>query len=354
MMPTRISDPRRFDEGNESPLSEAAAEIASASTEAQKRLLSRLSQRVSTMLEQGEENGVREALRNPPSPSACRALLQALELALAPDVGDGGVSIRIFAIPVLFVVGGAPAARVNGVVPDADEIRLLFETAGTLGHCRNFGLSNAFTGLGSLETIPLSTLHAITRGEQWVGLGGLDLPPADIVVTANQETVHLRFLVGAALIPGDAPGFVESAGDIGLWGVSLTQLLGRQLATQEVSLLAIPRPPRGIVSAAQEGWYVARELGFQLFLSNSLRQARLSVGDPDVMIATSSDCAIRIRLTSPFDDLFDQTYVWPLAPADEFDEIVASIFALLQEAKVERVEVESTVEDVAAATRAAH
>ncbi len=287
MMPNRIADPRRFNEGKKSPLSEAAAEIATASTDARKRLLSRLSRRLSTMLEQGEEIGVREALRNPPSSSACRALLQALELALAPNVRDGGVSVRLFAIPVLFVVGGAAAARVNGVVPDASEIRSLFETAGTLGHCRNFGLSNALTDLGSVETIPLSTLYAITRGEQWDGLGGLDLPPTDIAVTANQETVHLRFLVGAALTPADAPGFIESAGDIGLWGMSLTQLLGRQLGTQDVSLLAIPRPPRGIVSAAQEGWYAAREMGFQLFLSNALRQARLRVGDPDVMITTS-------------------------------------------------------------------
>jgi len=353
-MPNRISDPRRFDQGSRSQLSEAAAEIAAASPEAQKRLLSRLSRRLSTMLEQGGEIGVREALRNPPSPSACRALLQALELALAPNDRDGGVSVRIFAMPVLLVVGGAPAARVSGVVPDAGEIRSLFETAGALGHCRNFGLSNALTGLGSVETIPLSTLHAISSDEQWDGLGRFDLPPADIPVTANQETVHLRFLVGAALTPGDAPGFVESAGDIGLWGVSLTQLLGRQLATQDVSLLAIPRPPRGIVSAAQEGWYVARELGFQLFLSNALRQARLSVGDPDVMIATSSDGAIRIRLTSPFDDLFDQTYVWPLSPADEFDEIVASIFAFLNDAKVERIEVQSTTETISDAKLGPH
>jgi hypothetical protein len=345
-MSNRISDPRRFDQGKKSPLSEAAAEIATASPEAQKRLLSRLSRRLSTMLEQGGEIGVREALRNPPSSSACRALLQALELALSPNDRDGSVSVRIFAIPVLFVVGGAPAARVNGVVPDAGEIRSLFETAGTLGHCRNFGLGNALTDLGSVETIPLSTLYAITRGEEWDGLGGLDLPPADIAVTANQETVHLRFLVGAALTPGDAPGFVESAGNIGLWGMLLTQLLGRQLATQEVSLLAIPRPPCGIVSAAQEGWYAAREMGFQLFLSNALRQARTRTGDPDIMITAYSDPSVRIHLTSPFDDLFDQTYVWPLALSDDFDTIVDSIFALLNEAKVERIEVASTVDEI--------
>jgi hypothetical protein len=346
MTSTRLSDPRRFDDWQRSPLGDAADEIAAASTDERKRLLSRLSQRMSTMLEQGEEQKIREALSKPRSSSACRVLLQALELAQSTNVPDGGVSVRAFAIPVLFVVGGASPARVNGVIPDIDQIRSLFETAGTLGHCRNFGLSNALTDLGSLENMSWSTLYAITRGEQWHGLAGLDLPPADIAGTENQETVHLRFIVGAALTPGDAPDFVESAGDIGRWGMPLTKLLGSQLGSRDVSLLAIPRPPRGIVDAAKEGWYAAREMGFQLFLSNALRQVRMSTGDPDVMISARSDPSIRICLTSPFDDLFDQTYVWPLALSDDFDTIVDSIFALLNEAKVERIEVASTVDEI--------
>jgi hypothetical protein len=346
MTSTRISDPRRFDDWRQSPLDEAAYDIPAAPADERKRLLSQLAKRMSTMLEQGEGQTIREALSKPRSSSACRVLLQALERALSTTELDGGVSVRVFAIPVLFVVGGASAARVDGVVSDADEIRSLFETAGTLGHCRNFGLSNALTDLGSLENISWSRLHAITRGGQWHGLAGLDLPPADIAVTANQETVHLRFLVGAALTPGDAPDFVESAGDIGQWGMSLTKLLGNQLGSQGVSLLAIPRPPRGVVRAAKEGWFAAREMGFQLFLSNALRQSRMRTGDPDVMITACSDPSVRIHLTSPFDDLFDQTYVWPLALSDEFDSIVDNIFALLKEAKVERIEVASKIDEI--------
>jgi hypothetical protein len=353
-MPNRIPDPRRFSDARPSPLGEAANEIVAASPDAQTRLLSRLSQRLSDMLRQGEEKGIREALRQPASASACRALQQALELALAPNVGDGGVHVRVFAIPVLFVVGAPTAARVDGVVADAGAIRALFETAGTLGHCRNFGLSNALADLGSVENISWPTLYAITHAEQWHGLAGLDLPPADIAVTANQESVHLRFLVGAALTPGDAPGFVESAGDIGRWGMSLTQLLGRQLATQDVSLLAIPRPPRGIVHAAREGWHAAREMGFELFLSNALRQARLRTGEPDVTIAAGSDNSIRIHLTSPFDDMFDQTYIWPLAASDGFDTIVNSIFALLNEARADRIEVQSAIETISEANVVPH
>ena len=353
-MPIQLPDPRRFDAELKSPLREAVDHVVTAPAADSVTLLHQLSERIAETLQNGDETPVREALAAPSSMAACRVLLQALQLALSPKSETGGVNVRVFALPVLFVVGGAPAARVNGAVPDVDEVRTLFETAGTLGHCRNFGLSNTLTDLGSLESIPWSTLHAVARGDQWSGLAGLDLPPADIPVTANQETVHLRFLVGAALTPGDAPDFVEAAGDIGRWGMPLTQLLGRQLATQEVSLLAIPRPPGGLIAAARAGWHTAREMGFQLFLSNALREIRLRVGDPDVAISACSDHSIRIRLTSPFDDLFDQTYVWPLTLSDEFDEIVASIFALLQEAKVERIEVAAVVEDVAEVKRASH
>ncbi len=337
-MHKQITDPRRFDTGRQSLLNDASAQIAAATSDEHKRLSSRLSLRLAKMLEQGDERSVREALASSPSSSACCALQDALEQALTPDRR----------------VGGASSASINGVVPDAGEIRALFEAAGALGQCRNFGFSNGLTDLGSLENIPWLTLYAITHSEQWDGLEVLDLPAAAISVTANQENVHLRFLVGAALTPADAPGFVESAGDIGRWGMELTKLLGRQLGSQDVSLLAIPRPPRPIVHAVKEGWHEARELGFQLFLSNALRQARLRTGEPDVLITACSDSSIRIRLSSPFDDLLDQTYVWPLAASDDFDNIANGIFALLDEARVERIEVESTIENVSDAKSARH
>ncbi len=153
MTSTRLSDPRRFDDGRQSPFGEAAYDIAAAPADERKRLLSQLAKRMSTMLEQGEGQKIREALSKPRSSSACRILLQALERALSTNEFDGGVSVRIFAIPVLFVVGGGSASRVDAAVQNAGEIRSLFETAGTLGHCRNFGLSNALTDLGCLENI---------------------------------------------------------------------------------------------------------------------------------------------------------------------------------------------------------
>ncbi len=353
-MPVQLPDPRRFDAGEKSQLSAAADEAAAASPAQQSSLLRALSKRVSTMLEQEDEQNIRDALRKPSSSQACRWLLQALDAALSPNANAGGVHVRVFAIPVLFVVGGTSSVRIAGTLSDSGEIHTLFESAGALGYCRNFGLSDALASLESIHALPWAALYAASHSDTWEGLARLELPPADIDVVVEKETVHLRFIAGAALSPSDAPEFVEAASDIGRWGISMTKLLGRQLATQGASLLAIPRSPGSVLRAAQEGWFAAREMGFQLFLSNALRSARMSVGEPDVSISACSDETIRIRLTSPFDDLFDQTHVWPLSLSDDFEEIAGSIFTLLDEAKAERVEVVPTIEEVTDTNRTSH
>jgi len=360
LTPTVIPDPRRYASDGASPLASAAQQLASSAT-GSKSSLDVLARQISGMLAQGDENAVRDALRKAPSAQASRALYQALDIACTPGVPGSetavpasGVNLHLFAIPLLIVVGAPTEQRISGVVPDTEAVRALFEQSGVLGHCRNFGLSNALAALEHMEAIPWVTLHSIANTQAWTDYAGLDLPPADIDVPAERETVHLRFISGAALTPSDAPAFVEAAGDIGRWGIPLTKELGKQLTVADVSLLAIPRAPRSIVGAMREGWFAVRELGFQLFLSNALRQARTRIGEPDVTVAACSDQTIRIRLTSPFDDLLDQTYGWPLSPSDDFDDIVGSISALLEQARVERAVWAPAVEDVSGVTRAAH
>ncbi len=360
LTPSAIPDPRQYADSGASPLASAAQELV-ASAKGSSTTVNTLAREISGMLAGGDEEPLRKALRNAPSASACRVLYRALDVALTPgfsgsggSASEHGVNLHLFAIPVLLVVGAPAARRISGVVPDTDAVRVLFEQSGVLGHCRNFGLSNALAALEQVDAIPWPTLYSIAHAQSWADYTGLDLPPADIDVEAGRETVHLRFVSGAALTPTDAPAFVEAAGDIGRWGMPLTKELGRQLATADVSLLAIPRVPRSIVRAMQEGWFAVRELGFQLFLSNALRQARMRIGEPDVTVTACSDQTIRIRLTSPFDELLDQTYGWPLSPEDDFAEIARSITTLLEEARVERSVVTPSVEDVPGATTASH
>lgn len=363
-MTVQLPDPRLYAPafGN-LPLLRRAEEAASTAVAMQPRLLNALAGEIAALLESNNESIVREAMRHSPSTQAARALSQALDLALNLAGRSDGVSLHLFAIPVLLVVGANTAQNVTsaqsaqclpGVLPEPQAIHSLFEQAGVLGHCRNFGIANALASLESMQATSWAALYAQLKQQQWNDSGGIDLPPAEIDVPAGRETVHLRFIYGAALVPSSAPAFVESAGDIGRWGMKLTKELGRQLAIPDVSLLAIPRAPRSPVRAMEEGWFAARELGFQLFLSNALRQARMRIGEPDVTISAATDQTIRIRLTSPFDDLLDQTYGWPLSSADDFDTILGSIAALLDEVKVERIQVVPEIEQVPSAQPAAH
>jgi hypothetical protein len=339
-----LPDPRRYPDAEGSSLTGDAQRLVAAAT-GSPLTLEALAREVAAMLARGEETTVRNALRQAPSADACRALYQALDLALTPgvpgreDATGNSVNLHLFAIPVLLVVGAPAAHRVSGVLPDTGSVCTLFEQSGVLGHCRNFGVSSALVALEQLEALPWGTLYSVANAQSWADYAGLDLAPADIEIPAERETVHLRFIA-------DAPAFIEAAGDIGRWGIPLTKELGRQMSVAEVSLLAIPRAPRSIVRAMLEGWFAARELGFQLFLSNALRQARTRIGEPDVTVAAYSDQTIRIRLTSPFDELLDQVYGWPLSPADDFEAVAGSISAMLHESRVERFVVAPVVENV--------
>ncbi len=349
-----LPDPRRFAQGAESALLQAAEESAALEAATGQRSIQQLAENIAAMLDGGEEHSLREALRHPSSSRAAQALQRALDVALAPPVAKDGVNLQVFAMPVVIVVGAQTSQRVAGVLSEPDAIRLLFERSGALGHCRNFGISNALSSMDCIEAIAWTTLRSIAAAQSWDEFQALDLPPADIEVSAGRESVHLRFTCGAALTPADAPAFVEAAGNVGRWGIELAKELGKQLATPDVQLLAIPRAPRSIIRAVTEGWIAAREVGFQLFLSNAVRQARMRVGEPDVTVSAASDQTIRIQLTSPFDDLFNQTYSWSLTPCDELGQIEQSILQLLDEARLERITMMPTVDDEERPDRSTH
>ena len=363
-MTMQLPDPRHYaSPAGNSPLLKCAEELAGTSGALPLRSLNALAANIAALLESGDDASVREAMQHAPSAAVARALDQALDMALNSASRSDAVSLQMFAIPVLLVVGAnaakgvtsaQSAQRLSGVLPEPPAVHALFEEAGVLGHCRNFGISNALPSLESMRGIAIASLYRNLKQQRWDDSGGIDLPPAQIDVAANRETVHLRFIYGAALTPVSAPAFVESAGDIGRWGMKLTQELGRQLATPDVSLLAIPRAPRSLVRAMDEGWFAARELGFQLFLSNALRQARMRIGEPDVTISAASDQSIHIRLTSPLDDRLDQTYVWQLALVDDLDKILGSIANILEEVRVVRIQVVSELEHITRARPASH
>src|SRR5262249_6851085 len=108
------------------------------------------------------------------------------------------------------------------------------------------------------------------------------------------------------------------------------------------------RPPQALRRAVLSGRFVWHEVRLQLFLSHHLRDFRSRTGEPDVRIASHADGSVRITLDSPLEASAGVVFRWPLAPADDFAGVRASIFDLLAECRLERIDVAGAVQPAAA------
>ena len=345
-----LPDPRAYTPFSSNPLVVAAEKAAKAGSALQQDAGEILLSYVREALEAGNDARIEQALAEADSQPARDALAHALEAALDAR-GAAALAMRVFAIPLLIVTGGRGLAVVPGVVPDVGALQKLFEKHGALGQSKNFGLSNALTTAERLAEVKPSMLYRLTRDLGQEGFRPPDLAPQDIEVDSGEERVHLRFLIGAAVTPANAPGFAETAGNIGAWGLPFTQTLAAQLGQEGLSLLPIPRPPMNLQRALETGRFALREMEFQLFLSNALRRFRARVGDPDATVASYSDGSVRVTLGSPFDASLACEYRWPLYPEDDLGALSNSIFGLLAECRLDTVQVAETVW---LATAAAH
>lgn len=247
------------------------------------------------------------------------------------DPKSATVSTRVFALPIVIVTGSARAATLAGVLPDIAAINALFQERGVLGKTRNFGFSNALCAVETLEAVSADEVYAWTHAPH---SKARELPPAPIDIAGSGEQVDLRFLVGAGIVASAEPSFVETASNIGIWGMQATRLLAAHLAQPGIEVLPLPRPPADFLQAAAIGRRAHAEIAFDLFVSSTLRRYRSAVGDPTVEIGTDQARAITVVFSSPFDASLRATFEWPLHGLDDAGDIVLSIVTLLDECGV--------------------
>jgi hypothetical protein len=298
-------------------------------------------------LRSGDDALIEQALAQSTSYSVYRMLAAALDAALKAP-GETALHFRIFAIPILVVTGGRGPLILPGAVADVGELNKLFELHGTLGPMKNFALGGALVSAAGLAALKLSAVYRRSRETGRETTQPLDLPPEEIHIAGEEEEVHLRFLTGVSVTSADAPGFTETAGNIGAWGMPFTRALAAQLGQPGLSLLPIPRPPMSHLQAIEAGKFAASELGFQLFLSTALRKFRARVGEAEAAVAACADGSVRIRLSSPFDAALSQEYGWALQPGDDLAAVGSSIFSLLEECRVTNIQVAESVQPVSA------
>ena len=274
----------------------------------------------------GQDAKIRSALAAAPSREHYAKLWRALCDAVDKRSDDDDLSPRVFAIPWVIVCGGSAPSSVSCVLPDVGAIARVLEEHGVFGGSRNLGLSNALCDITALENLSPS---AALLG--WNDPRVREIAPVPIPVLRGLEQVHVRFLLGAAIAPAHAPPVAETGSNIGAWGTPALRAMAAQLATPNVQILPMPRPPGGLYSAAYAGRGAGVEAGFNLFMSNSVRRFRSSVGEPSVTLSAHEGGDIRVSLWTPFDDAMVEGFSWPLHPADDLGEIERAILAMLEE-----------------------
>lgn len=341
-----LPDPRSTTTLPESnALAVSVTDLAGATSSADRATAqSALANTIRSLLAVADATSVTEALRALLPSASARALIAAVDAAINGPSADeqGSVLARVFLLPIVLVSAGKSPAIVPGVVPDIAEITAVMKRAAALGAVETFGLGNAFGSLAGASAVSPAALHALVRRFGSAGDNDL-LTPKPVSIESADETVHLRFLAGASVTPADLPSFLETAGQIGRWGMGLSQALAQQLADPGLSLLPLPRAPRPWFTALHEGRFAREELAFNLFASGAIRRIRAASGDPEALITARANGTIRIDLTSPFDTMLAHAHAWQLAPSDDLAAVERSIRQLLEDCRVPRVDSDDRV-----------
>jgi len=316
-----LSDPRRYGTGD------ASSPVLGLAADDQHR--TELVRTLRELAQAGRDLEIGGLLSAAPSHAVYARLWQALCSGVEQPSAHEGVSTRIFAIPWVIVCAASAAATLACVLPAIGELARVLEENGTFGGSRNLGLGNALVSIDDLERLrPSEVLRAAATPAL------RDLPPAPIRVARGAEEVHVRFLLGAAVAPSNAPGIVETGANIGAWGTPSLRAMAVQLASAGVQILPMPRPPAGLYSAAWQGRRAGVEAAFNLFMSNAVRRFRSIVGDPHVTLSSHASGELRVTLSNPLDDALVEGFRWPLHAADDLEDVERTLTEMISECRL--------------------
>jgi hypothetical protein len=325
-----------------------AAPTASRAAEIDCALASALAERLAS----GQALLLADTLAAAPSVAIARVLwrqlIDAWALASRPVTGDG-VAAVLFALPVVIVAGsperadGPQPPELSARLSDTEKLAAILREHRALGGNQTFALASALVAADAIEVARLSALLAWQKLEGGAAAAAHDLPPAPIGVQPGGQSVHLRFLLGTALVPAGTDALAET--DLSGWAMPFALELARQLAMPELSVLALPRRPQTPPSALQQGRAAQREVGAQLFASNAIRKLRASVGEPSAVISAHRAVSapgggeLRLSLSSPFDPRQAEGFRCPLFPTDRAGDVATMLVDLLRDCRVTDVRI---------------
>jgi len=276
-------------------------------------------------------------LNSAPSNESARILVRLLQQWEVKPPHENSVGLRFFALPVIVVAGAERVLSLRAVLRERDKVEEILREKQVLGNAEQWGISNA---LCSADTISGEAWSAwmMLQQSNFEGLASLQkVPPQDINISiVNQEQVFLRFIVGATLV--SAKTHWQEGTKIESWGMALTECLSQQLGMPGTTILALPRAPKSLLLAVQEGRRLQREVSLQLFMSNAIRECRTKFGEPTIVLSSHhmdpGEGEIRVSISSEFSTKDAQGFRCPLFPDDRVVDVQRMIETLVQECQV--------------------
>lgn len=226
---------------------------------------------------------------------------------------------RMFALPVILVAAGE--ARLPCQI-DAETVLQLMREHGLLAPDALIGLSSALIDSDALDSLASSQSSSPSAPAESAGDDPFGLSPAPVVI--KEESAWLRFMVGSVPLQTTMP---EAGDTIEKWAMPLSQALGKMLARDGASVLALPRAPQDLTAARTTGRAALLETRLQLFASNAIRAIRSKNRTPVAVIAHHEDHEVRITISSAEDTERWHGFVWPL----EAGETCAAVFRFASE-----------------------
>lgn len=285
-------------------------------------------------LERAEVLPLSVALAMAPSQTAYRQLWQSL-----CEVVDGEAecaSERLFAIPVILVVGSKSQTVLPGVLPDTDGLVELLAQHKLVQDPSRVRILPKLLHPDTVSALSSAILYRLNRSDDVLnGHEIANLPEAPVSI--NGEAVFLRYLIGAARhVPGQ-PDPITFGGAVGSWGMPAMEWFGKVLKADGVTLFPIARPPQPLLPAVVAGGRARQEVAMQVFASNRLRKLRELQLNPVAIASSHEGGELRFTLSAEGDDRNWEGFVWPLSPLDMVPQIAQMFAELMADCRVDDV-----------------
>ncbi|MGQ5523245.1 hypothetical protein ACUHMQ_08290 [Chitinimonas sp. PSY-7] len=282
------------------------------------------------LLSNSDDAAITTALAAVPDMATLKILSERLRVNLEQAPAGQNQHAVIFALPIVLVAGVRGKHTIAGKLPDIGTIQALLVQHGVIQAGADVQLSSKLIDRDQLLAVQPSQLARWRDALQYAS-GGLPHDFKEAPIQVDGDGVFLRYIVGIAMQPHNAPAVIQLNAAPGQWALALTKLLGEQLKHDAMTLFPLPRAPQAWLAALDDGRIAQQEIRFQVFASNTLRKLRETGETPVAVLSCHEGAELRVTLGAEKNGEEWAGFIWPLGPLDRVEALQQMMVELLRE-----------------------